>query len=394
MLDKIIFLLNSPYPYYTGGRETWLNNVANCLIDQYEIVVIAENSINIDNLTSRWKIDSRIRIINVKSLLSYRITNWLLRSYLDYYHCFFRAAMMRRALLRQVRNGQKTYIIAMDTVFLPLVFRRLKKNDCIETIISSRGPHAEIYGSNWPLKKKRILKIERKNLTVADRIWSNGYDTQLLLQNKGFASTVIYNGVDCKHIMNESLPPHKAIQAARGIRIGTIGTLLDLKGYPIMIHAIKRVIELQPGIDIDLFAFGKGDSYGYEQLAKSIGVERNIHFLGEDKDAPLYIKQTDLLLALGTSEGSGMSMAALEMLASGVPVIATNIPCYQQLIENGKNGFLVSEGDANELAKLILYVVRISQDEKEQIRKEAFKRCWQFDWAQVERRIINELEKR
>ena len=394
-MDKVIFLLNSPYPFYTGGRETWIFNVANRLVNYYEVTIVAEDHFYKDNPSSRWEIDSRIKIINAKSLLSYKFTSWFLRSYFDYYHCFYRAFVMSRHVKREINNHQKTHIIALDTVFLPLAYRHLKnKNKLLNTIISSRGPHAEIYGSYWPRKKKKILRIESNNLLSADEIWSNGYDTQAQLLGKGFRSEVIINGVDCEHIQSCNMPEQEEIKKAKGIKVGTIGTLLDLKGYPTMIGALKIVKELDPSVRIDLFAYGKGNPEGYELLARKLGVEENVHFLGENKDAPLYVKQTDVLLALGTSEGSGMSMAALEMLASGVPVIATDIPCYQQLIEDGKNGYLISEGDSEELANKIIAVYKMNSEEKQKVSLEAQKRIRKNDWSQVVSFVMNSLEQR
>lgn len=393
MNEKIVFLLNSPYPNYTGGRETWLNNIANRLAERYEVVVISEDHINKNSPASHWIIDPRITLIQVKSLLSYRCTNWILRSYLNYYHCFSGARMMRKALLKQIGKDQRVFIVAMDTVFMPLVFRGIKRAyPNTVTIISSRGPHAEIYGTYWPLKKEKVLKLEKENLREADKIWSNGIDTQALLLKKGFQSKVIYNGVDCTAIMSAELAPHAQIKAAKGIKIVTIGTLLDLKGYPTMLAAVKEILELAPELDVDLFAFGKGNPERYLKMSKAYGVEKHVHFLGEEKRAPFYAKQADVLLALGTSEGSGMSMAALEMLATGVPVIATDIPCYRQLITDGENGFLVPEGDCQALARTILAVYRRPLNIAIDTRKKAQERIMDYDWSHVERLVLNELE--
>ena len=117
MVEKIIFLLNSPYPYYTGGRETWLNNVANLLADRYEVVVIAEDRVKKNASANRWTIDPRIKLINVKSFLSYRFTNWFLRWYFEYFHCFFGAEMMRRALFKQIKKDQKTFAFSSSMLY-------------------------------------------------------------------------------------------------------------------------------------------------------------------------------------------------------------------------------------------------------------------------------------
>ena len=392
-MDKLIFLLNSPYPYYTGGRETWINNVANRLIDSYEITILTVDHCIKDNDTNRWVIDPRIKIIPIKSLLSVCKCRWFMRSYIVYFHTFIISYLMKSALKKNIEKTQKTFVISMDTVFLPLANKGIKeKYSQVTTIISSRGNHSEVYSSYWPLAKKQINKIEIKNLRNSDMIWSNGYDTQKQLYEKGFDSTVIFNGVDCQYIYSTDLPIHNEFKKYNGIRIVTIGTLLDIKGYPTMIEAIELIKQKISNKDVHLFAFGKGDPRKYADLAKAHNVEGNIHFIGEDKNAPLYAKEADVLLALTTKMGGGMSMAALEMMATGVPVIANNNQCYTQLIQNGKDGFLVEEGNPENLAEMIMYVSNLDKDTKKQIGEKAFLRTKENDWDNVVYMVKKELE--
>lgn len=259
------------------------------------------------------------------------------------------------------------------------------------TIISSRGPHAEIYGTYWKWAKKHILNTEKKNLQEADLIWSNGYDTQQLLKSKGFNSNVVLNGVDCKKISTQDLPPHVEISKATGVKIVTIGTLLDLKGYPTMISSLEEIKQIDPNLTVDLFAFGKGNPEHYISMAASLGVEDRVHFLGEDKNAALYAKQADILLALGTSAGSGMSMAALEMMATGVPIIATDIYCYQQLITDCENGFLVPENDEQALAQKIVSLAAMKKEDLRRIGSLAQNIAHQNDWSVVADSVSQEF---
>jgi glycosyltransferase involved in cell wall biosynthesis len=282
MRDKIIFLLNSPYPYYTGGRETWINNVCNRLIDKYDIDVITEHVAVINENDGKWDdIDDRICVLPAKSLLSYKWLKPFFRSYIAYFNNFILSWSMARIAKKRITDGQKTFIISMDTVFLPLAAKNIKKfSKKTINIISSRGPHAEIYSSYWPLASNRISKLEADNFANADYIWANGYDTQRNIKSKGFDSVVIFNGVDCASIRDFSadlIPDeHKNVHP----QLFTVGTLLDLKGYPEMIGAVS-LLHNKYGLPVHLYAYGKGDPYRYMEMAKERGVGDYIHFMGE-----------------------------------------------------------------------------------------------------------------
>ena len=67
---NIVFLLNSPYPYYTGGRETWLYNITQRLCERHNIYIIREKpGKNPQQNGSFSDIDSRIQLIQAVDIL-------------------------------------------------------------------------------------------------------------------------------------------------------------------------------------------------------------------------------------------------------------------------------------------------------------------------------------
>jgi glycosyltransferase involved in cell wall biosynthesis len=85
-----------------------------------------------------------------------------------------------------------------------------------------------------------------------------------------------------------------------------------------------------------------------------------------------------------------MSMAALESLASGVPVLAWNTPVYQQLIVNDLNGWLVPFADDKALAQGFCRALGTSIPERRQMGQRAVESMRPFDWE----RVVDHMEAR
>lgn len=393
---KIIFLLNSPYPYYTGGRETWVYNICNRIVNLYDVEVITEKCIY-PNLNDGvfTGIDERVKIIPAPNLYDCKWLRPILRSYINYFRTWVDTWSMYRTLKKRIKSNGNVIVISLDTVFLAAVGNKIKiLYPNILHICSARGKHSEITASYYPLFSKQISRCEYRNLRIADRIWANGNDTQAWLQKKGFFSSVVINGVDLQKIdkMNPNDLPNYFLEVLP--KIVTIGTLLDLKGYPQLIQAIAYLHKTY-GIKIHMFGFGKGDPKRYISLAEKIGIAKFVHFMGEVRDAVAYAKGADVIACLGTSEGAGLSMAALESLASQRPVIAWNNACYQQIIKHEKNGILINEGDVQALGEGIKRLLENKESGK-RYASMARENVTRFDWSNVVENIvyeINNLEK-
>ena len=94
-------------------------------------------------------------------------------------------------------------------------------------------------------------------------------------------------------------------------------------------------------------------------LAEELGLAEQVHFLGylTEDEVIRELQSSDLFVLPSFVEG--LPVSAMEAMAVGVPVIATNIAGTSELIENGKTGVLVRPSDAQALADAI---VRMSQD--------------------------------
>ncbi|HLR53344.1 MAG TPA: glycosyltransferase family 4 protein [Pseudogracilibacillus sp.] len=90
----------------------------------------------------------------------------------------------------------------------------------------------------------------------------------------------------------------------------------------------------------------------YRQLAQRLEIDRKINFAGETRDVIEYMKQADIFVLLSKSEGLPLSI--IEAMREGIPVIASDVGGVSEILQHGRQGFLVKKGDRDFLTKALL----------------------------------------
>ena len=141
----------------------------------------------------------------------------------------------------------------------------------------------------------------------------------------------------------------------------SVGVLRVNKGFKYLIESFKKIKGKFDAATLLIIGDGS-DKNKLEAQAKNIG---GIYFLGRQNHDKVieYLKAADIFVlasvsAAGDREGTPTSI--MEAMAAGLPVVATNVGGVADLIENGKNGFVVNPGDSLELARAIMYIAENS----------------------------------
>lgn len=132
--------------------------------------------------------------------------------------------------------------------------------------------------------------------------------------------------------------------------IGSVGRLLKEKGYDVLLQAFKEVSEKHSNVTLSI----AGDGPELESLLglrKELGLSRQAHFLGFRDDVPDLLSSWDIYVQ--PSRWEGLCITVIEAMASGLPVVATNVGGIPESVVDGKTGFLVHAGDMQELAEKI-----------------------------------------
>ena len=168
------------------------------------------------------------------------------------------------------------------------------------------------------------------------------------------ALAVIPNFVDTQRFAPLVEPELRQHLAPAGERIlAHLSNFRVVKRVPYTVRTFAKVREVMPA---KLLLIGDGpDRPAALDLARSLGVEKDIVFLGKQDDVAGLLASADLFLL--PSEEEAFGLAALEAMSCGVPVIATSTGGIPELVEDGVTGFLLRPGDVDGMARAALEVL-------------------------------------
>jgi glycosyltransferase involved in cell wall biosynthesis len=128
--------------------------------------------------------------------------------------------------------------------------------------------------------------------------------------------------------------------------IGAAGRLSDEKGFDILVHSIRELVDR--GLNVGLVIAGEGkEREALEQLVAHLGLKDRVRLLGFQSDLrPLYEAMDVFALS---SRREGLPNVVLEAMALQTPVVSTRVAGVPRLIEDGKNGLLVDLNDQTAL---------------------------------------------
>lgn len=170
--------------------------------------------------------------------------------------------------------------------------------------------------------------------------------------------TVLYNGVDVPPI-----PVLADIEACRREMnlqgtdrvVGVVGNLYPVKGHQYLIDAIPEVLKKYP--DTSFVFAGRGQlETALKQQVNRLGLGTRVHFLGLRQDIPRILALLDVFVLPSLSEG--LSMAILEAMMAGKPVIVTRVGGNPEIVLEGETGFLVPPKDSPALAASLIALLK------------------------------------
>lgn len=129
-----------------------------------------------------------------------------------------------------------------------------------------------------------------------------------------------------------------------------VGSISYNKGYDLLISAWEQVATKHPDWTVSIY--GKGDTSQLQKLIDQKGLTKQIVFCGPTSRIQEKYLESSFLILPSRSEGFGMVL--IEAMACGLPCISFDCPCGpRDIIEDGKNGYLVEPERVNLLADAI-----------------------------------------
>lgn len=170
------------------------------------------------------------------------------------------------------------------------------------------------------------------------------------------ADQILYvpNGVDSGTFRPD---PQRRLEARQALGLGdaftwlAVGRFEEAKDYPNLLRAFALVQAAQPGARLLLVGDGP-DRPAAQELVDTLGLHRHVSFLGLRGDVPALMNAADAYVM--SSRWEGLPMVLLEALASGLPIVTTDVGGTGELVRPERSGLLVPPQDSGALARAMV----------------------------------------
>ena len=212
-------------------------------------------------------------------------------------------------------------------------------------------------------------------VAISEGVMETVFKSFRLDKNKLF---VIYNDIDLERYYNDAFKVRDKVT-----RIVAIGRLTAAKNYPNLFQAVKTINQQLAVRNIKLPVFvivGEGElREQLETLIDRSGLS-NVKLLGLRTNIPAQLKYSDIYVM--ASNWEGLSISLIEALASGIPIVATDVGSNREIIQDRLSGTLVSPSKPERLANAIIELIEsrdlrmsYSQNRKGQLKRFDLDEC-------------------
>jgi len=195
---------------------------------------------------------------------------------------------------------------------------------------------------------------------------------------------IIPNGIDLSRFEQEvaSLPQYSDGK----LNLLFVGRFTERrKGLKYLLRAFNYVKREIP--QARLIIVGKGETKGYRRYLLRNGI-KDVVFTGfvSDEDLPRYYRSSQIFCAPSTG-GESFGIVLLEAMASGLPVVASDIPGYASVLDHDKQGVLVEPRNSEALAMSLIHLLA-DATRREAMGRAGQQKAAEYSWQKVSQRVL------
>lgn len=232
----------------------------------------------------------------------------------------------------------------------------------VPLVISFHGSDVFVSKQNFLFKSmaewalKQASRITSSSPEFKQYLEETGIDTQKLHIIPYGVESELFEKVSAQSVAN--LTKKLNIQKDELV-LFALGRIVWKKGFDYLIRAVPKVLQHVPNLKVIIGGDGS-DLNALKQLVCSLGLDGVVHFPGAiyRNEIPIYFHLCDVFVipSIHDPKGNvdGCPNVVLEAMASGKPVVASNISGIPLVVSHEENGLLVEEKNIDELAEAIL----------------------------------------
>lgn len=202
----------------------------------------------------------------------------------------------------------------------------------------------------------RGLRIANRAYKHATTVMPVSHSLEQAIHQRGLSGNfvVVDNPVDTSVFYPDEL--EKPASREPAFQLVSVGRLAAVKGYDVLLHALRRVVDVVPTVNLRIAGGGPCKTQLLE-LRAQLELERHVEFLGPQPRnviAPL-LRESDAFVLASRTEN--LPVVLIEAMASGLPVIATRVGGVPEMVRDDVTGKLVRPNDPDDLADAIRHII-------------------------------------
>jgi glycosyltransferase involved in cell wall biosynthesis len=310
----------------SGYRDLWVDLVTSARGRTYETQPFAER-------IHLYKVPVRNRNIH-------HATNRELLTYT------WRSLLFCRHLMRRQKYDLSFSFSAVPAGMISLLLRQLTG---LPYLVSLQGPDVPGFEARYRYLYPFLTPVLKTIWNRAHIVTATSSGHRRLAQRTmpPLAIDVVHNGVDATAFRPVHKPPTNVFH------ILCVGRLIERKGQTHLLQSLAALRKRSQ--DVHLTLVGTGDSEPQlRQQASALGLNGAVTFAGvvPARDMPATYQRADVFAL--PSHNEGMSIALLEALACGLPVVVTETGGTEELVRDGINGHVVPWSDVAALTEALI----------------------------------------
>lgn len=365
--------LVSPYDFsHPGGVVNHITNLHRCLVNMgHEVKVIAPTSKAVTTVGSDFvRIGKPFPIPASESIIRVPLS------------------LNLGGEIKEVLAREKFDIVHLHEPFVPMLCSAvLRFSDGVNVGTFHAADAKPGYRFGWPISRLMLMRRRRK---LAGRIAVSRVAWEYARKYVPGDYTIIPNGTDLTHFR----PDVKPIEQYRDGKLNVVfvSRLEPRKGVDYLLPAFKEVKQQIPNSRLLIVGAGTRLRKGYEDWVKKQCLEQDVIFAGyaTDSDLPRYFRTADVFCVPATGRES-QGIILIEAMATGIPIVATNIDGYATVVNNGEEGLLVPPRNSQSLAEALIRLLN-DEDLRRRMGEKGLKRAHDFDWEKISQQVVTFYE--
>lgn len=250
-----------------------------------------------------------------------------------------------------------------------------------------------LHGGGLPGRLTQSARVSRRLFGGALRLVAPSGYLQDAFERAGYAVRQIPNFIRIGRYPYLHRDGGASKGAGRGPRLLWVRAFSQIYNPVMAIEVLHRVRAAYPDAVLCMIGPDKGDGSraACEARARELGLSEALRLTGGLPKDEWIALSADYDLFINTTHFDNTPVSVVEAMALGFPIVSTDVGGLPWLIEQGRSGFLIADGDAAAMSEALLRIWE-TPDLARSLSREARARAERYDWENVKQLWLDALE--